>query len=88
LPWIGLIFTLYIPRFIRALKTISLREEEEKLNVWVAYLNLENEYGSPREVTIIPLLGLSASMIDYTDFTVLYEPGCCQEGIPKSIAIL
>ncbi|GJM98981.1 hypothetical protein PR202_ga16035 [Eleusine coracana subsp. coracana] len=33
----------------RALKTISPREEEEKLNVWVAYLNLENEYGSPRE---------------------------------------
>ncbi|ONM52228.1 Ribosomal protein S1-like1 [Zea mays] len=33
----------------RALKTIIPREEEEKLNVWVAYFNLENEYGSPRE---------------------------------------
>lgn len=33
----------------RALKTINPREEEEKLNVWVAYFNLENEYGSPRE---------------------------------------
>ncbi|XP_062219315.1 rRNA biogenesis protein RRP5 isoform X2 [Phragmites australis] len=33
----------------RALKTIHIREEEEKLNVWVAYFNLENEYGSPRE---------------------------------------
>lgn len=33
----------------RALKTINIREEEEKLNVWVAYFNLEDEYGSPRE---------------------------------------
>nr|XP_032808065.1 protein RRP5 homolog [Petromyzon marinus] len=29
----------------RALKTISFREEQEKLNVWVALLNLENLYG-------------------------------------------
>ncbi|KQJ89113.1 hypothetical protein BRADI_4g23560v3 [Brachypodium distachyon] len=33
----------------RALKTINIREEEEKLNVWVAYFNLENECGCPRE---------------------------------------
>ncbi|XP_008062393.1 protein RRP5 homolog, partial [Carlito syrichta] len=31
----------------RALKTISFREEQEKLNVWVALLNLENMFGSP-----------------------------------------
>ncbi|KAL2086750.1 hypothetical protein ACEWY4_017809 [Coilia grayii] len=30
----------------RALKTISFREEQEKLNVWVALMNLENLYGS------------------------------------------
>ncbi|KAG8435325.1 hypothetical protein GDO86_013327 [Hymenochirus boettgeri] len=30
----------------RALKTISFREEQEKLNVWVAFLNLENMYGT------------------------------------------
>ncbi|XP_016326215.1 protein RRP5 homolog [Sinocyclocheilus anshuiensis] len=30
----------------RALKTISFREEQEKLNVWVAMLNLENIYGT------------------------------------------
>ncbi|XP_062399126.1 protein RRP5 homolog [Sardina pilchardus] len=29
----------------RALKTISFREEQEKLNVWVALMNLENMYG-------------------------------------------
>lgn len=34
----------------RALKTISFREEQEKLNVWVAYLNLENMYGTPEEL--------------------------------------
>ncbi|EKX47262.1 hypothetical protein GUITHDRAFT_69529 [Guillardia theta CCMP2712] len=30
----------------RALKTISFREEQEKFNVWVARLNLENLYGT------------------------------------------
>lgn len=30
----------------RALKTINIREQEEKLNVWVALLNLENTYGN------------------------------------------
>ncbi|GLG95212.1 Uncharacterized protein GBIM_02242 [Gryllus bimaculatus] len=30
----------------RALKTISFREEQEKLNVWMALLNLENLYGT------------------------------------------
>ncbi|KAM6184088.1 protein RRP5 homolog [Erethizon dorsatum] len=35
----------------RALKTISFREEQEKLNVWVALLNLENMYGSPESLS-------------------------------------
>ncbi|OCH94735.1 U3 snoRNP-associated protein Rrp5 [Obba rivulosa] len=30
----------------RALRTISFREEQEKLNVWIALLNLENTYGT------------------------------------------
>lgn len=30
----------------RAIQTINLREETEKMNVWVALLNLENTYGS------------------------------------------
>ncbi len=30
----------------RALKTINMREENEKMNVWIALLNLENTYGS------------------------------------------
>ncbi|KAF9040398.1 nucleic acid-binding protein [Hymenopellis radicata] len=30
----------------KALSTISFREEQEKLNVWIALLNLENTYGS------------------------------------------
>jgi hypothetical protein len=34
----------------RALETINFREESEKLNVWVAYLNLENVYGTPPKV--------------------------------------
>lgn len=34
----------------RALQTINYREEGEKLNVWIAYLNLENVYGNPPKV--------------------------------------
>ncbi|XP_031396337.1 rRNA biogenesis protein RRP5 isoform X3 [Punica granatum] len=36
----------------RALRTINIREESEKLNVWVAYFNLESEYGNPREEAV------------------------------------
>ncbi|CAN6476370.1 unnamed protein product [Victoria cruziana] len=36
----------------RALATINMREEGEKLNVWIAYLNLENEYGSPHKEAV------------------------------------
>ncbi|KAJ0242497.1 S1 domain-containing protein [Hirschfeldia incana] len=36
----------------RALRTINIREEGEKLNIWVAYFNLENEHGSPPEEAV------------------------------------
>lgn len=36
--------------YIRALRTINIREESEKLNIWVAFFNLENEHGNPPEV--------------------------------------
>ncbi|KAI3625962.1 hypothetical protein CBS9595_001323 [Malassezia furfur] len=31
----------------RAIQTINYREEQEKLNVWIALMNLENMYGTP-----------------------------------------
>lgn len=34
----------------RAIKTISYREEQEKLNVWLGLLNLENLYGTAESV--------------------------------------
>ena len=34
----------------RALKTINFREERERLNVWIALLNLENIYGTERTI--------------------------------------
>lgn len=37
----------------RALRTINIREEGEKLNVWVAYFNLENQYGNPPEEAVV-----------------------------------
>ncbi|KAL9265746.1 rRNA biogenesis protein RRP5-like protein [Drosera capensis] len=36
----------------RALEAINMTHEAEKLNVWVAYLNLENEFGNPREEAV------------------------------------
>ncbi|CAA3014339.1 rRNA biogenesis RRP5 [Olea europaea subsp. europaea] len=36
----------------RALRTINIREESEKLNIWVAYFNLENEYGIPPQEAV------------------------------------
>jgi len=30
----------------RALREINIREQEEKMNIWVAFLNLENAYGN------------------------------------------
>lgn len=48
---------MYIILILRALKTINFREESEKLNIWVAYFNLENEHGNPPEVfNLNPLL--------------------------------
>lgn len=35
----------------RAIRTINIREETEKLNVWVAYLNLEVAYGTEDSVS-------------------------------------
>ncbi|KAF4369032.1 hypothetical protein F8388_013361 [Cannabis sativa] len=37
----------------RALQTINIREENEKLNIWVAYFNLENEHGNPPEEAVL-----------------------------------
>ncbi|KAK7354984.1 hypothetical protein VNO80_14229 [Phaseolus coccineus] len=37
----------------RALMTINIREENEKLNIWKAYFNLENKYGNPREEAVM-----------------------------------
>lgn len=37
----------------RALRTINIREENEKLNIWKAYLNLENEFGNPKEEAVM-----------------------------------
>lgn len=34
----------------RALKTIAMREEDEKFNIWIALLNLENSFGTPETV--------------------------------------
>ncbi|KAK0646068.1 hypothetical protein B0T16DRAFT_412562 [Cercophora newfieldiana] len=34
----------------RAIKTINMKEETEKLNVWIAYLNLEVAYGTDESV--------------------------------------
>ena len=37
----------------RALKSINIREETEKLNIWIGLLNLENTYGSDESLDAI-----------------------------------
>lgn len=37
----------------RALKTINIREETEKLNIWIGLLNLENTYGSDESLEAV-----------------------------------
>lgn len=37
----------------RALRTINFREEDEKLNVWIALLNLENKYGTHESLEVV-----------------------------------
>ncbi|KAL2923175.1 rRNA biogenesis protein RRP5 [Bienertia sinuspersici] len=49
----------------RALKTINITCETEKLNVWVAFLNLENQYGSPREEAVVRLFQRALQFCDH-----------------------
>lgn len=80
---------LQLSHVFRALKTIIPREEEEKLNVWVAYFNLENEYGSPREVKLNnDVFWVAVLYLDILRHLIVYTTGCCEKGIPKSLAIL
>ncbi|KAF8846201.1 U3 snoRNP-associated protein Rrp5 [Paxillus ammoniavirescens] len=37
----------------RAIQTISFREEQEKLNVWIGLLNLENVYGTDATIEVV-----------------------------------
>jgi len=37
----------------RALQTINFREEQERLNVWIALLNLENSYGTEQTLDVV-----------------------------------
>ncbi|KAJ0089046.1 hypothetical protein Patl1_32885 [Pistacia atlantica] len=48
----------------RALRTINIREENEKLNIWVAYFNLENEYGNPPEEAVVKLFQKALQYLD------------------------
>ncbi len=51
----------------RALKTIDSREEKEKLNIWVAWLNLENSYGNESS-----LLEVFNKSIMYNEPKIMY----------------
>jgi hypothetical protein len=37
----------------RALKAINFREEQERLNVWIALLNLETSYGTEASLDVV-----------------------------------
>ncbi|CAH9109012.1 unnamed protein product [Cuscuta europaea] len=48
----------------RALSTINIREESEKLNVWVAYFNLEMEYGDPPQEAVMKVFQTALRYLD------------------------
>jgi rRNA biogenesis protein RRP5 len=52
----------------RALKTINIREESEKLNIWVAFLNMENSFGTDETLDEI-----FQRACDYTDKKKMYS---------------
>lgn len=52
----------------RALKTISFREEQEKMNIWIAMLNLENTFGD--EDTLEEVFKRS---VQYMDSLTMHE---------------
>jgi rRNA biogenesis protein RRP5 len=51
----------------RALKAIDLREEKEKVNVWVAWMNLENLYGTPES-----LQGVFTKAVTFNEPKIIY----------------
>ncbi|KAL9999138.1 putative suppressor of forked, tetratricopeptide-like helical domain superfamily [Helianthus debilis subsp. tardiflorus] len=48
----------------RALNTINMIEESEKLNVWIAYFNLENEFGNPPEEAVVKVFQRALQVCD------------------------
>ena len=42
----------------------AYREEREKLNMWVAYLNLENTYGQPPDEAVMKLFQRALQHVD------------------------
>ncbi|RCK54856.1 rRNA biogenesis protein RRP5 [Candida viswanathii] len=52
----------------RALKTINYREEQEKLNIWIALLNLENTFGTDET-----LEDVFKKAVQYMDAFVIHQ---------------
>ncbi|RKP09133.1 hypothetical protein THASP1DRAFT_3428, partial [Thamnocephalis sphaerospora] len=59
----------------RALKTINFRETQERMNVWVAWLNLENRYGTAEslEATFHKALQTNEPKQVYLQLVRIYE---------------
>jgi rRNA biogenesis protein RRP5 len=69
---------------------ISYREEREKLNVWVAWLNLENLHGSPPDEAVMRLFQRALPQTDpkklyLSLLTILERSGRVSKG-PFSVA--
>ena len=60
----------------RALKTINFRQEKEKFNVWVAYLTLENMYGT--SVSLSEILKRALQVL----FSLPLPPSLSLERVP------
>ena len=56
----------WVAAALRLLNNVSTfcREEREKLNVWVAYLNLENTFGQPPDEAVMKLFQRALQHVD------------------------
>lgn len=59
----------------RALKTISFREEQEKMNVWIALMNLELKYGTQEQLDEVfqRAIKMAEPKPIYLQLAVIYE---------------
>ncbi|OAD57691.1 Protein RRP5 like protein, partial [Eufriesea mexicana] len=74
----------------RAVKTINFREENEKLNIWNAWLNLESKFGTPESLNDVlqEAVRTNDSLKIYTHMLLVHIEASRQIELEKTINIM